>query len=55
MKKHGIARSRIAILRAAAKRELLVRKQETAGEFSAWPVHAELAVYKRSEVERLAR
>jgi hypothetical protein len=31
------------------------RKQETAGEFSAWSVHAEVAVYKRSEVERLAR
>jgi hypothetical protein len=37
-----------ALLKAAAKRELLLREQETAGEFSARPVHPELAVYKRS-------
>jgi hypothetical protein len=54
-KTRRLAELRGAILKAAAKRELLLREQETAGEFSARPVHAELAVYKRSEVERLAR
>jgi hypothetical protein len=45
---------RSAVLRAAAQRELLLRDQEVVGEFRPRPVHAELAVCKRSEIERLA-
>ena len=44
-----------AILKAAAKRELLVREQEAAGDFSPRPVHPELLVYRQADVERLAR
>jgi hypothetical protein len=47
---------RAAILRASAKRELLVRAIEVEGEFAPRPpLHAELAVFTRAEVERLAR
>jgi hypothetical protein len=44
-----------AILRAAARRELALREIEGAGEFQPRPVHAELAIFQRGEVERLAR
>jgi hypothetical protein len=47
---------RAAILRASANRELLVRATEVEGEFLPRPgLHAELAVFTRAEVERLAR
>jgi hypothetical protein len=43
-----------AILRTAAKRELAVREIEGDDNFMVRPVHPELIVYKRTEVERLA-
>jgi hypothetical protein len=43
-----------AILRTAAKRELLLSELEGDG-FQPRPVHAELAIFQRGEVERLAR
>jgi hypothetical protein len=47
---------RAAIMRAAAKRELLVRGTEFEGDFLPRPpLHAELAVFTRAEVERLAQ
>ena len=45
---------RRAILKAAAKRELFVREIE-GSEFLRRPTHAELAVFKQADVERLAR
>jgi hypothetical protein len=42
------------ILRAAAQRELSMRQIEADG-FMPRPVHAELSIYERSAVERLAR
>lgn len=46
---------RASILKAAAKRELALREIERAGEFQPRPVHAELAILKLREIERLAR
>jgi len=43
-----------AILHAAARRELAVREIEGEG-FVPRPVHPELAIYKRTAVEALAR
>jgi DNA repair exonuclease SbcCD ATPase subunit len=43
------------ILKMAARRELAVREIEVEGEFQPRPVHAELAIYKRTAVETLAR
>ena len=44
-----------AILRTAAKRELLLRDREAPGEFLPREPHAELAVFRRDAVEHLAR
>jgi hypothetical protein len=49
-----IAELRAAMLKAAARRELLVREIEGA-EFMPRPVHPELVVYRQADVERLAR
>jgi hypothetical protein len=44
-----------AILRTAAKRELLLREREAPGEFlPRLEVHPELAVFRQADVERLA-
>jgi hypothetical protein len=44
-----------AILRTAAKRELLTREREAPGEFLPRPeVHPELAVFRQADVEQLA-
>lgn len=44
-----------AILRTAAKRELLLREHEAPGEFlPRLEVHPELAVFRQADVERLA-
>jgi hypothetical protein len=53
-KARRITELQAAILRAAAKRELAVREVEGA-EFMPRPVHPELLVYKRADVEQLAR
>jgi hypothetical protein len=45
---------RATILKAAARRELALRKIEGA-EFMPRPVHPELAIYRQGQVERLAR
>ena len=44
-----------AILKAAARRELAVRQIEGDGEFLPRPVHPELAICQRRQVEQLAR
>jgi hypothetical protein len=45
-----------AILRASAKRELLVRATEVEGEFKPRPpLHAELTVFRRAALKELAR
>jgi hypothetical protein len=54
-KQRRLEQLRGAILRAAAKRELALRAVEGVGEFRPRAVHAELAVFKRADVERLAR
>ena len=46
---------RAAVLRAAAKRELLVREREVAGEFQLRPVHPEFVIFQRADLEQLAR
>ena len=54
-KQRRLDQLRAAILRASANRELLVRATEVEGEFLPRPaLHAELAVFTRAEVERLA-
>jgi chaperonin cofactor prefoldin len=55
-KTERLAQLRRQIERLCAKRELQLREQEAPGEFLPRPpLHAELAVFRRSEVERLAR
>ena len=44
-----------AVLRVAAKRELLIRATEVEGEFLPRELHAELAVFRHDAVERLTR
>ena len=55
-KPQQIAELERAILRLAAKRELLVRATEADGEFKPRPpLHAELAVFRQDSVAQLAR
>jgi|HubBroStandDraft_6_1064221.scaffolds.fasta_scaffold1476440_1 hypothetical protein len=55
-KQRRLDQLRAAVLRASANRELLVRATEVEGEFAPRPgLHPELAVFRRADVERLAR
>jgi hypothetical protein len=53
-KQRRLDQLRAAILKAAAKRELALRKVE-GDDFMVRSVHPELAIFKQAEVERLAR
>ena len=54
-KQRRLDQLRAAILRASAKRELLVRETEVEGEFLPRPgLHAEMVVFRKPDLERLA-
>jgi hypothetical protein len=54
-KQRRLDQLRAAILKAAARRELALRKVEGVGEFRPRDVHPELVIYPATEVEGLAR
>jgi hypothetical protein len=54
-KERRLDQLRLAILKAAAQRELMLREVEREGEFQPRPsVHAEMVVWKRGDLEQLA-